>query len=183
MVDVTKKIKKKGTKLVLSQTVAPLELTDKDVLDNIGNIVKQQQETAQQMMNLQQQLQALQGQQPNLAESLTLFKKHEAWAWELQDSKAKVLFDELSAELIERVRSTYEFDSVLGLDGNRKQMLHQYRHYMATHRKVAEALSQHTIQKWFYKEMSFITADTNPFAEETKETLAAFKKSKDTESA
>lgn len=142
--------KKKGDKVILKQTASDMELGPASVLNNIDSNLSEINKTRDNIANAQATIVNGNREIGRLKETVKQLKKYEQWAIEIQESKLKAIIDELKKEVYERVESNYLHDPTLTDKENNLQKFHQYRQYIATHKKVSDEISPRIYKKQLF---------------------------------
>jgi hypothetical protein len=99
----------------------------------------------QQIVNLKKQL---------IDDEIILSKavKHKEWATMWQESKLKAVAEEVKGECKKKVDDTYKHDAAHSEEQNVLQKYHQFRHFVATHEKMASQIHMTVARKMLFED-------------------------------
>lgn len=139
-----------GGKIVLKENVPDRDITPKFILEQIKGINDAIQKSKDAIEQAYRNIPIYQDTIEQNEKTLKEFKHHEAWALEVQHSKAKMLIDELKDEIYLKVQVEYKMDPVLTDEQNDLQKFMLYQKYLSTHPKVAAELAAEIMMQDFY---------------------------------
>lgn len=127
------------------------ELTDFNVLMELyqleGTIAQNKQSIAQ----AEQQVAKLKHDNELLLDLLKKLRKHEDWAKELQESKARAYIDENKQRFIDEINSSYEYDEALTQEGNKIQKFKMLQDRLGKNRELQGKLAPQILSSFIYK--------------------------------
>ena len=141
---------KKGDKIIVKEDIPDIELKPKDVMTNITNLVKNIQQTQQQIMQNTMQTDELKKNLGNAEDALKNISKFEEWANTAQMSKLKNLLPAAVERSKKIVEETYKFDEGLTKEQNNIQKYHQLMQYTGRDKEISENIAFVLIQAHVY---------------------------------
>ena len=132
---------RKGDVVVVKTDVQPVELTSKDIMNDIISITNGINQTQQQIQTSKNQMEQQQSQLDALQESLKEVKKFEEWATGVQLSKLKAETDLAIERAKKKVDDEYDQDEALTPEQNITQKYHQFREYLTRDEVLNEKIS------------------------------------------
>jgi hypothetical protein len=157
---------RKGDVVVFRREIPDVELSCKDILDDISQDNKSLNDQKTALTNLEKNIEVskknIEIVNQNIImieENLSKIKKFEDWAKEAQISKLKSIIEEIKDDIQKKVKESYIYDDALTAEQNKIQMFHQYREYISRSEKIAENISSSVYKEYLIKK-DFIK---NPF--------------------
>jgi len=154
-----------GNKVNLKIDVPDQELSSKDVLvlcsDYRNKISQGEQQLEQIKANAKQEV-LIQSDIDRVKSELLKLERFEVRMRDLQESRAKALYDDHHKGMIEQIDAGYKWDKSIPDSTNHLQKYQQLQRKISTFPTVAEQLAPSVIQKMFFKECFF----DNPWSNE-----------------
>ena len=138
---VKRRFVRKGDVVVVKTDVQPVELSSKDIMNDIITISNSINQTQQQIQTSKTQLTQQESQLDALQESLKEVKKFEEWASGVQLSKLKAETAFAVERAKKKVEDGYKHDESLTVEQNNTQMYHQFREYVIRDEVLNEKIS------------------------------------------
>jgi len=132
---------RKGDVVVVKTDVQPVELSSKDIMNDIITISNSINQTQQQIQTSKTQLAQQESQLNALQESLKEVKRFEEWASGVQLSKLKAEISLAVERTKKKVEDEYKQDDALTPEQNITQMYHQFREYLTRDETLNEKIS------------------------------------------
>ena len=151
MSGIRRELKQKGNVIVVKHYIEDEELRPKTVLEHIStltnNIKQQEGQIVQLRTNIEKIVERIEVQR----EDLRKLQKFEDWANNIQDTKVRVLIDEVKNDIIEQVNKEHVMDSALTEEENNKHKFRMYQNKLATHSRLSEEISNQMLMDYVFK--------------------------------
>ena len=151
--EVKRNFVKKGTVVIVKQTIEDVELKPMDICNNLdqmrNNIHKAEDQLNQTKNQEEQILKSIEEMKQNMKD----IDKFETWAVEVQESKLKNYVKECLEECKNKVNETYSMDETLGsdeksnLEANNRQKYALLQKQVSANKPIAENISRNIIMK------------------------------------
>ena len=160
----------KGNKIVIKENVPDIELTPKNVLNNIAYLNNALGKIDTQIQQSEATIKQGLEQQKNFAESLKGFMKWEQWATDIQISSLKHLIPEAVELCIPVVREKCAYDDTMNAKDNSMQFYNQLVQYVGRYDKIADEVDANIIKTYIFTK----TMVENPWIGQTEEQLKSY---------
>ena len=145
----------KGTVIVLKESVPDLELNSKSLLDSLSYYESENKKNEEALQKAKDSIPVYEANIESGREAFKKFAKFKEWAEEIQNSKIKVILDEIKEECFNRAVADVKYDEGLTVEQNNVQKYRFYQKYMATHPKMAGEINRSIISKNVFEEPIF----------------------------
>lgn len=149
----------KGDHVELKRTVPTIQMSPKDVIEQLDAMRQNITNATAQVENMKTQIQKGEENIAVMKERAKDLEKHEEKFLKLQEAKLKAIYNNISAQAIEGVKKEYNWDKTLEDRQNRLQMYSFLQRKVATHPEVAENIAPRVHKKHLFSECFF----DNPF--------------------
>jgi hypothetical protein len=150
--EIDRKFQQKGSVVVMSETVPDVELTDKDVINNIEGFEARIQQTEDNIHKLQDNLKTSEDDLIALRDGLKKINHFKEWAENYQLSKVKTIIDEEFEKCRLLADAEYKIDVSLSDEQNARAKYMLLQRKIANCESVREKLARSTITKYLFTE-------------------------------